>query len=95
MLNGDAGNDVIQGDSCNVHISGGNRDNILTMGPGKDHFNCGAGIDTITDFQPVVETKSANCENSSTLNSTKTHISAIDRISAYLHASMSKLYANQ
>ena len=42
---------------------GSNGNDILTGGPGKDHFNCGAGTDTITDFQPGVDTKMANCEN--------------------------------
>lgn len=64
MLNGNAGNDVIQGDSGNDQISGGNGNDILTGGSGKDHFNCGAGTDAITDFQPGVDTKTANCENS-------------------------------
>ena len=32
-------------------------DDILTGDVGKDHFNCGAGTDTITDFQPGVDTR--------------------------------------
>ena len=48
----------------NDQISGGNGNDILTGGASKDHFNCGAGTDTITDFQPGVDTKTANCENS-------------------------------
>ena len=32
-------------------------DDILTGIVGKDHFNCGAGTDTITNFQPGVDTR--------------------------------------
>ena len=45
------------------YLDEGNGNDILTGGPGKDHFNCGAGTDTITDFPPGVDTKMANCEN--------------------------------
>ena len=41
---------------------GGNGNDILTGGAGRDQFNCGPGTDTITDFQPGVDTKTANCE---------------------------------
>ena len=52
----------MQGDSGNDQISGGNGNDILTGGAGRDQFNCGPGTDTITDFQPGVDTKTANCE---------------------------------
>jgi Ca2+-binding RTX toxin-like protein len=39
-------------------------DDILTGGAGHDQFNCGAGTDIITDFQPGIDTKTTNCETS-------------------------------
>jgi hypothetical protein len=39
-------------------------EDILTGDVDKDHFNCGAGTDTITDFQLGVDTKTAKNENS-------------------------------
>jgi Ca2+-binding RTX toxin-like protein len=55
---------MIKGDSDNDQMSGGKDNDILTGDVDKDHFNCDAGIDTITDFQLGVHTKTANCENS-------------------------------
>ncbi|HEY7571531.1 MAG TPA: hypothetical protein VH796_09190 [Nitrososphaeraceae archaeon] len=55
---------MIQDDSGNDQISEGNGDDILTGDVGKDHFNYGEGTDTITNFQPDVDTKTANFENS-------------------------------
>ena len=34
----------------------------FTGGPGNDQFSCGAGTDTITDFQPGLDTKTTDCE---------------------------------
>ena len=39
---------------------GGDGNDILTGGAGRDQFNYGPGTDTITDFQPGVDTKVAN-----------------------------------
>ena len=36
---------------------GGDGNDILTGGAGRDQFNCRPGTDTITDFQPGVDTK--------------------------------------
>jgi hypothetical protein len=45
----------------------------LTGGPGKDTFNCGEGIDTVTDFDRVInDTVLANCENTSSSSSPPT-----------------------
>ena len=53
-INGNAGNDIIEGDSDNDQVYGNDGNNVLTGGPGNDQFNCGAGMDTITDFQPAL-----------------------------------------
>jgi Ca2+-binding RTX toxin-like protein len=46
----------------NDKLYGGTGDDTLTGGGGPDYFDCGQGLDTITDFNSAEDTKSSNCE---------------------------------
>ena len=48
-----AGNDIINGQGGNDELHGDARDDTLTGGPGADHFNCGAGTDTVKDYNSI------------------------------------------
>ena len=53
-INGNAGNDIIEEIPTMTKYMVTMVIMQLTGGPGNDQFNCGAGIDTITDFQPAL-----------------------------------------
>jgi Ca2+-binding RTX toxin-like protein len=45
-------------------INGGPGNDLLEGGSGNDVFLCGDGTDTIIDFNPAVDVRSPNCEDS-------------------------------
>jgi len=78
-VNGDGGDDIIKsgkGDDLNLgdsqfgtliggndKINAGQGDDSIIGGSGADKFQCGQGIDTITDFNEAEGDKaSGNCE---------------------------------
>ena len=63
-LNGDNGNDILDGGNDGDTLNGGRGNDRLTGGPGADTFNCGMGDDTVTDYDPSEgDTVNADCEN--------------------------------
>ncbi len=65
-LHGGSGNDKLVGgfDSGDDELFGDKGDDTLTGRDGADSFNCGAGTDTITDFNEAEgDTKTEDCEN--------------------------------
>ena len=61
-ISGGDGNDVLSGGQGQDILFGGNGNDVLTGGPGIDEFHCGPGTDRITDFQPRIDIKTADCE---------------------------------
>jgi Ca2+-binding RTX toxin-like protein len=65
-LHGGSGDDELVGgfDISDDELFGGRGDDVLTGLEGADYFDCGRGIDTITDFNAAEgDTKTADCEN--------------------------------
>jgi len=62
MLHHNAGEGIVQGGFGNDQIFGGDGNDVLTGDSGADHFDCGPGSNKITDFQPGLDTKTADCE---------------------------------
>jgi Ca2+-binding RTX toxin-like protein len=63
VLMGGLDNDIIEGDDGNDNIFGDSGDDTMEGDEGADAFNCGIGVDTITDFNPRQgDTKSPDCE---------------------------------
>jgi Ca2+-binding RTX toxin-like protein len=65
-LHGGSGDDELVGgfDDSNDKLFGDAGDDTLTGRDGADSFDCGPGIDTITDFDAAEgDTKTADCEN--------------------------------
>ena len=55
--------DLLVGGPGNDHLFGDIGNDILTGGPGADYFDCGDGIDTVTDFDPAQgDVMAGNCE---------------------------------
>jgi Ca2+-binding RTX toxin-like protein len=63
-LHGGSGSDKVVGESADDLLFGDGDNDILTGRGGADSFSCGAGRDTITDFNAAEgDTKTADCEN--------------------------------
>ena len=63
VLIGDDGDDIIVGGDGNDQIFGGIGDDTLEGDAGANSFNCGPGVDTITDFNPSQgDVMSPDCE---------------------------------
>ena len=62
VLNGGLDNDIIVGNEGNDLLFGDIGDDTLEGDEGANTFNCGPGVDIITDFDPAQDTKSPDCE---------------------------------
>ncbi|MFL6480382.1 MAG: hypothetical protein ACJ70S_04650, partial [Nitrososphaera sp.] len=70
---GNDGDDRINGGDAGIEAHGGDGDNDLFGDSGNDkltggengenHFDCGSGDDTITNFDPGTDTKTSDCEH--------------------------------
>ena len=55
--------DILDGGNGNDHLYGNDADDILKGGKGSDYFNCGAGIDTVIDYDiSENDVATADCE---------------------------------
>jgi hypothetical protein len=62
VLNGGIDSDIIVGNEGNDLLIGDVGDDTLEGDEGANTFNCGPGVDIITDWDPAQDTKSRDCE---------------------------------